>query len=98
TAQSYAADNFGWHHPWWAYALGFWAVIVVLGLAQVRLSSLLLGVLSLCEILVILTLCARGLTHPAAGRLTFTALSPSSLKLGPTVGALLAIAVLAFVG
>jgi len=98
TAQSYAADNFGWHHPWWAYALGFWVVIVVLGLAQVRLSSLLLGVLSLCEILVVLTLCVRGLAHPAAGRLTFTALAPSSLKLGPTLGALLAIAVLAFVG
>lgn len=98
TAQSYAADNFGWHHPWWAYALGFWAVIVLLGLAQVRLSSLLLGVLSLCEILVVLTLAARGLAHPAAGRLTFAALSPSSLKAGPTLGALLAIAVLAFVG
>ncbi len=98
TAQGYAADNFGWHHPWWAYALGFWLVIVILGLAQVRLSSLLLGVLSLCEILVVLTLSARGLAHPAAGRLTFTALSPSSLKLGPTLGALLAIAVLAFVG
>ena len=91
TAQSYAADNYGWHHPWWIYAFG-------LGLAQVRLSGLLLGVLSLCEILIILALCARGLAHPAAGRITFTALSPTSLKLGPTLGALLAIAVLAFVG
>ena len=98
TAQSYAADNFSWHHPWWVYALAFWLVIVVLGLAQVRLSSLLLGVLSLCEILIILVLCARGLAHPAAGRITFTALAPTSLKLGPTLGAMLAIAMLAFVG
>ncbi|HEU5421963.1 MAG TPA: APC family permease [Nitrolancea sp.] len=98
TAQSYAADNFSWHHPWWVYALAFWLVIVVLGLAQVRLSSLLLGVLSLCEILVILVLCVRGLAHPAAGRITFSALAPTSLKLGPTLGALVAIAVLAFVG
>lgn len=98
TAQSYAADNFGWHHPWWAYALGFWLVIVILGLAQVRLSSLLLGVLSLCEVLVILAIAVRGLVHPAGGRLTFTAISPTGLSFGPALGALIAIAMLAFVG
>jgi amino acid transporter len=98
TAAGYAADNFHQHHQWWAYALGFWLVVVVLGLAQVRLSSLLLGVLSLCEILIILALSVRGLMHPAGGRISFTAMSPTGLKVGPTLGALLAIAVLAFVG
>lgn len=97
-AASYAADNFHVQHPWWAYALGFWLVVTFLGLAQVRVSSVLLGVLSVCEILDVLVTSVRGLVHPAGGRLDFTGLSPTSLHPGPALGALLAIAVLGFVG
>lgn len=98
SAASYAADNFDLHHPWWVYALGFWLIVVILGLAQVRVSSVLLGVLCACEILILLAVAAKGLLHPAGGHVSFAALSPSSLRFGPTLGALIAIAVLAFVG
>jgi amino acid transporter len=97
-AASYAADNFHWHYSWWVYAFGFWLIVLILGLAQVRVSSVLLGVLCACEILILLTVAAKGLLHPAGGQISLTALSPSSLRFGPELGALIAIAVLAFVG
>jgi amino acid transporter/GNAT superfamily N-acetyltransferase len=98
TAAGYAADNLHQHHPWWVFALGFWLIILVLGLAQVRVSSMLLGVLCAGEILMLLTVAANGLLHPAERHVSLAALSPTSLRLGPTLGALIAIAVLAFVG
>ena len=97
-ASSFFADNGNVHEPWWVWAFAAWLTVLVLGLAQVRLSSKVLGVLSGCEVLVVLILTAKGLRHPAGGHVTFNALSPSSLHLGPTLGALLGIAVLAYVG
>lgn len=97
-AAGYAADNFHLHYAWWVYALGFWFIVLILGLAQVRVSSVLLGVLCACEIMILLTVAIKGLLHPAGGHVSFATLSPTSLRFGPTLGALIAIAVLAFVG
>lgn len=97
-AASYFADNGNLHLPWWMWALAVWVLVTAMGLAQVRLSSILLGVLSAGEILTILTLSARGLRRPAGGHLSLTALSPTSLHIGPTLGALIGIAVLSYVG
>ena len=33
-AASYAADTFGVHAPWWAWALGVWAIVTVLGVRR----------------------------------------------------------------
>jgi amino acid transporter len=97
-AASYFADNGNLHLPWWMWALSVWVLVTVMGLAQVRVSSILLGVLSAGEILTILTLSARGLRRPAGGHVSLTALSPGSLHIGPTLGALIGIAVLSYVG
>ena len=97
-AASFFADNGNVHLPWWMWALLVWVLVTVMGLAQVRLSSILLGVLSAGEILTILTLSARGLRRPAGGHVSLTALSPASLHVGPTLGALIGIAVLSYVG
>ena len=93
---SYAADNFGVNAPWGVWAFGAWAVVTVLGLIRVDLSSKLLGVLSTIELLVIVLLTVRGLTHPAAG-ISARSLSPTSLHLAG-LGAVLAVAVLGFTG
>lgn len=97
-AASFFADNGNVHAPWWAWALAVWALVLILGLAQVRVSSAVLGVLSAGEILITLTLSARGLTHPAAGRVSLAALNPGSLGTGPALGGLIGVTVLAYVG
>jgi amino acid transporter len=94
---SFAADNFGVHAPWGAWAFGAWAVVTVLGQIRVDLSGHLLGVLSTIELLVIVALTVRGLAHPAAGGISVAALSPSSLHFAG-LGAVLAVAVLGFTG
>jgi hypothetical protein len=35
-----AATHLHWHAPWWAWALGAWALITVLGLARVEITAL----------------------------------------------------------
>jgi amino acid transporter len=94
---SYAADNFNLHAPWGVWALGAWAVVTVLGLVRVDLSGRLLGVLSTVELLIIVAVTVRGLAHPAAGGISAAALSPTSLH-WKGLGAVLAVAVLAFTG
>ncbi|WP_323747137.1 APC family permease [Catenulispora pinisilvae] len=94
---SFAADNFGLHLPWGVWAFGAWAVVTVLGLLRVDLSGRVLGVLSVLELVVIVAVTVRGLSHPAAGGVSFASLSPSSLHFS-SLGAVLAVAVLGFVG
>ena len=94
---AFAADNFNLHLPWGIWALGAWAVVTVLGLLRVDLSGRVLGVLSVLELAVIVAVTIRGLAHPAVGGVSFAALSPSSLK-SSGLGAVLAVAVLGFVG
>lgn len=94
---SYAKDNFGLDAPWGLWALAAWALVTVLGLLPVDLSSKVLGVLSAVELLVIVAIAARGLAHPAGGRISVASLSPTGLH-PAGLGAVLAVAVLGFVG
>jgi amino acid transporter len=95
--RDWAADNLGWHLPWWAWALIAWAVVFVLGLREVKLSARVLAVLSLVEIVVIIALSVVGLAHPVGGQVSFTTLSPTNL-LVHGVGAAGVMATLGFVG
>ena len=99
-AASQAADRLGVHAAWWAWALGAWAVIAVLGLLRVDITGRVLGTLTAIEIAVILAETAAGLAHPAGGHLSFATLSPSALTSGGpgTAGVLAVIAVLGFSG
>jgi amino acid transporter len=96
--QSYAADNFDLHAAWGWWAFGAWAVVTVLGMLRVDLSGKLLGVLSTIELLIIIFVTIRGLTHPATGKgISAASLSPTSLHLAG-LGAVIAVAVLGFTG
>ena len=79
SAASQAAAHLGVHAPWWAWALGAWAVITVLGLLRVDITGRVLGALTAIEIVVILAETVTGLAHPAGGHLSFATLSPSAL-------------------
>jgi amino acid transporter len=94
---AYAADNFGINAPWGVWAFAAWALVAVLGLIRIDLSSRVLGVLSAVELLVIAAVTVRGLAHPAGGHISAAPLSPTSLHLSG-LGAVLAVAVLGFVG
>ncbi|HEY3606174.1 MAG TPA: APC family permease [Pseudonocardiaceae bacterium] len=90
----------GWLHlnvPWWGYALVAWALVAVLGLAQIEFNGSVLGVLMVAEVLVILVYFVAFVSHPAGGHVTFTTFSPSHLFVSGW-GALLVIAVTGFVG
>lgn len=99
-AASDAAAHLHVHAAWWAWALGAWAVITVLGLLRVDITGRILGVLLCAEIAVILVETVAGLAHPAGGHLSFATLSPAALtKAGfGTFGVLAVVAVLGFVG
>lgn len=97
TMASFAAANWNWHVAWWLWALALWAIVGLLGLRRVDINSVVLGVFSLVEIALVLTLAIRGVMHPAAGGLHAGSLSPLSLR-GAGFGPLVAIAVLAFTG
>jgi amino acid transporter len=99
-AASEAAAHLNIHAPWWAWALGAWAVITVLGLLRVDITGKVLGVLLCAEITVIIAETIIGLIHPAQGHLSFSTLSPSALTSAGfgTFGVLAVVAVLGFVG
>ena len=100
SAASEAAAHIGVHAPWWAWALGAWAVITVLGLLRVDITGRVLGVLLSAEITVILAETAAGLARPAGGQLSFATLSPAALTSAGfgAFGVLAVVAVLGFVG
>ncbi|NUP47883.1 MAG: APC family permease [Catenulispora sp.] len=93
----FAKDNFDVNAPWGVWAFGTWALVTILGLVRVDLSGKLLGVLSVIELLIIVALSFRGLSHPAPGGVSLKELSPTSLHLAG-LGAVLAVAVLGFTG
>jgi amino acid transporter len=99
-AAAQAAAHLGLHAPWWAFALGAWAVITMLGLLRVDITGRVLGTLTAIEIAVILAETADGLARPAGGQLSFATLAPSALTAGGlgTAGVLAVIAVLGFSG
>ena len=99
-AQAEAAAHLNVHAPWWAWALGAWAIITVLGLLRVDITGKVLGVLLTAEVIVILAETVAGLARPAGGHLSFATLSPSALGSAGfgTFGVLAVVAVLGFVG
>jgi amino acid transporter len=99
-AASEAAAHLGIHAAWWAWALGAWAVITVLGLLRVDITGRVLGVLLSAEVLVIAAETVAGLARPAAGHLSFATLSPAALGTAGfgTFGVLAVVAVLGYVG
>ncbi len=96
-AQPVLAQWTGVAVPWWLIAVVAWAVTAVLGVLRVDVNGLVLAVLLVAEVAVILVYDLADLTHPAGGHITVTVLSPGNL-IGPGVGAVLALAVLGFVG
>lgn len=99
-AASQAAAHLNIHAPWWAWALGAWAVITVLGLLRVDITGKVLGVLLCAEITVIIAETVTGLARPAGGHPSFATLSPGALTSAGfgTFGVLAVVAVLGFVG
>jgi amino acid transporter len=99
-AAAEGAAHLGVHAPWWAWALGAWALITVLGLLRVDITGKVLGVLLTAEVIVILAETVAGLARPAGGHLSFATLSPSALTSAGfgTFGVLAVVAVLGFVG
>lgn len=90
-------DALGVNWPWWAWALIAWAIVAMLGLAQVEFNGSVLGVLMLCEVVVILIYCFAFVSHPAGGHLTATTFAPNHLFVTGW-GALLVIGISGFVG
>jgi len=88
------------HAPWWAFALGAWAVVAGLGLLRVEITGRVLGVLLCAELAVIVAQAIGGLARPAGGHLSFATLSPAALGSAgfATFGVLAVVAVLGFVG
>jgi len=90
-------DNFGWNASWWACALAVWALVGILGLAEVNVSATFLGILSVAEIVIGFVLDAAGLVHPAAGGFHLGPFNPGRISWAG-VGPIGAILTLCFVG
>ncbi|MFL6118502.1 APC family permease [Actinophytocola sp.] len=88
---------FGIEVPWWVVALCAWAIVAGLGLQRIDVNGRVLAVLLLAEIGVILLYDLTNLTNPAGGTLRFDTLNPAALA-APGAGAILALAVLGFIG
>ncbi|HZN18896.1 MAG TPA: APC family permease [Micromonosporaceae bacterium] len=83
--------------PWWGSAVLAWALVAVLGVLRVDVNGTVLAVLLVAEVGVVGLYAAANLAHPAGGVVTVDTLAPGNL-LVPGVGAILALAVLGFVG
>jgi amino acid transporter len=91
-----AEQYLGLDLPWWVFALTTWAFVTVLGLLRVDLNGTVLAFLLIAEILLVVLYDVAFLAHPAHGPALAT-LSPAVLGENGA-GALLALAVLGFVG
>ncbi|MEV4753648.1 APC family permease [Micromonospora sp. NPDC049559] len=88
---------FGITPPWWVIALAAWAITAALGVRRIDLNGHVLAVLLLAEVAIIMIYNIGSLAHPADGQLSMETLSLGSL-FAPGVGAILALAVLGFIG
>lgn len=95
SAAGLSGGVFGW--PWWAWALASCAVVAVLGALRIDVGAWVLAPLVGLEMATIVALSIKGLAHPAAGHLTFTAFNPRLLLAGGATAAF-GIVILAFVG
>ncbi len=91
------AELFDIEVEWWVVALVAWALVAVLGVLRVDINSRVLAVLLAAEIAVLLIFDFADLGNPAGGDLTFDTLAPGNL-FETGVGAILALAVLGFIG
>ncbi|MEV6931073.1 APC family permease [Dactylosporangium sp. NPDC051485] len=83
--------------PWWACALGVWAIVGLLGLFNVDLSAKVLGVFLIAEIIAVLLFDIGGFGHPAGGSVSTASLAPGNLFTSG-VGGVFAFGIAAFVG
>jgi amino acid transporter len=97
SAAGLLADKLDWHASWWVWSLIAWAAVAVLGQQRVDFNGRVAAVLGAAEILVVVILTIAGLSHPAGGSVDFSTLNPANLA-HDGVGALLATAVLGYVG
>lgn len=88
---------FGLDVAWWVVALIAWVIVAVLGQMHVDVNGRVLAVLLVAEVAVIVVYSLANVANPAGGTVTFDTLNPTAL-FAPGVGAILAIAVLGFVG
>jgi amino acid transporter len=88
---------FGVSPAWWMIALAAWALVAVLGVQRVDVNGGVLALLLIAEVVIILVFDVGDLLNPAGGQVTVTTLSPAELFV-PGFGAILALAVLAFIG
>lgn len=95
TAQSLAARA-GAHAPWWAWALAACALVGLLGTRAVDLNGKILAGLLIVEIAVIGLFTASNFAHAADG-ISLDTFAPNALN-GQAAGAVLAMAVLGYVG
>jgi amino acid transporter len=96
-ANPLAKQYLGLDLPWWVFALIAWAIVGALGLLNIKVSGRVLLVLLAAEMLIILIYSVSFATHPAGSGAALEAFSPAAL-FHTGGGALLAIAVLGFVG
>ncbi|MCD0444974.1 APC family permease [Glycomyces sp. A-F 0318] len=89
-------DRIGLTVPWWAAALVAWLLIGLLGTRAVDINAKVLAVLLMVEIAVILLFSASNFMNAADG-LSLAPLSPGSFG-GEAAGAVLALAVVGFIG
>lgn len=93
----YLSDKIGFDIPWWWVALAAWAVTAGLGLMQVDINGKVLALLLGAEIVVIVLFSVVNVLNPAGGHVTTATMNPLGLA-GVGVGAMLALAVLGFIG
>src|SRR5262249_49353300 len=96
-AQPLLAKWFSLDVKWWVVALVAWAIVALLGVQQVDVNGKVLAVLLITEVAVITLYSLAALGNPAGGSVSFDTLAPANL-FGSGTGALLALAVLGFVG
>ena len=82
---------------WYVIAIVAWVIVAALGLQQVDINGKVLAVLLVTEVTVIVIFSLADLGNPAGGSVSFDTFSPGNL-FGSGTGALLALAVLGFVG
>lgn len=90
-------DWFNVDVAWWVIALVSWVLIGILGVQQVDVNSKVLAVLLISEVIVTVVLCVANVIKPAGGSISFETLDPGNL-FGSGVGAVLAVALLGFIG
>jgi amino acid transporter len=82
---------------WWVVALVAWALVAVLGVLRVDVNSKVLAVLLIAEIAILIIYSVADVANPAGGEISFDTLAISNL-FSSGAGAILALAVLGFIG